>query len=66
MKVERIVDTLGAGDGFAAGVVIALLEGLPVDESAKRGNAIRARVLGYPGDSDGMSTRAQLAALEDS
>lgn len=66
MSVEQIVDTVGAGDGFAAGVVSALLEGLSVQDAAKRGNAIGARVLGFPGDSDGLPTRAQLAALEDS
>ena len=60
--VARVVDTVGAGDGFAAGVVSALLEGLPLDEAAVRGNAIGARVVQYPGDSDGLPTRAQLQA----
>lgn len=64
VRVEQIVDTVGAGDGFAAGVVSALLEGLSVQDAATRGNAIGARVLGFPGDSDGLPTRAQLSALE--
>lgn len=63
ISVERIVDTVGAGDGFAAGVVSALLEGLSVEDATRRGNTIGARVLGFPGDSDGLPTRAQLAAM---
>ena len=60
IPVERIVDTVGAGDGFAVGVVSALLEGLDLAAAAARGNAIGARVVGFPGDSDGLPTRAQL------
>lgn len=58
--VARVVDTVGAGDGFAAGVVSALLEGLPLAEAAARGNAIGARVVQFPGDSDGLPTREEL------
>ena len=60
ITVERVVDTVGAGDGFAVGVVSALLEGLDLAAAAARGNAIGARVVGFPGDSDGLPTRAQL------
>ena len=60
ITVERVVDTVGAGDGFAVGVVSALLEGLDLTAAAARGNAIGARVVGFPGDSDGLPTRAQL------
>jgi 2-dehydro-3-deoxygluconokinase len=60
--VPRVVDTVGAGDGFAVGVVSALLEGLPLAQAVARGNAIGARVVQFPGDSDGLPTRAQLLA----
>ncbi len=60
VTVERVVDTVGAGDGFAVGVVSAMLEGLDFPAAAGRGNAIGARVVGFPGDSDGLPTRAQL------
>ena len=63
MPVARIVDTVGAGDGFAAGVISALLEGLPPSAAAARGNAIGARVLGFRGDCDGLPTRAQLERM---
>jgi 2-dehydro-3-deoxygluconokinase len=61
--VARVVDTVGAGDGFAVGVVSALLEGLTLAAAAARGNAIGARVVQFPGDADGLPTRSQLDAL---
>jgi sugar/nucleoside kinase (ribokinase family) len=61
--VERVVDTVGAGDGFAVGVLSGLLEGLPLAQAAARGNAIGARVVQFPGDCDGLPTRAELNTL---
>jgi 2-dehydro-3-deoxygluconokinase len=58
--VARVVDTVGAGDGFAVGVVSALLEGLSLAEATTRGNAIGARVVQFPGDCDGLPTRQEL------
>jgi len=60
VHVARVVDTVGAGDGFAVGVVSGLLEGLPLVEAAQRGNAIGARVVQFPGDCDGLPNREQL------
>ena len=60
VAVPQIVDTVGAGDGFAVGVISALLEGLSIAQAAARGNRIGARVLRFPGDSDGLPTRVQL------
>ena len=60
LPVARVVDTVGAGDGFAVGVVSALLEGLSLAEATARGNAIGARVVQFPGDSDGLPTREEL------
>ena len=64
IKVARVVDTVGAGDGFAVGVISALLEGLPLQQSAARGNLIGARVVQFPGDCDGLPTRDQLDASQ--
>lgn len=58
--VETVVDTVGAGDGFAVGVISALLEGLNLRSAAMRGNAIGARVVQFPGDNDGLPTRPEL------
>ncbi len=61
MRVEKIVDTVGAGDGFAVGVISALLEGLPLEQACERGNAIGARVVQFSGDCEGLPNREQLA-----
>lgn len=58
--VARVVDTVGAGDGFAAGVISALAEGLPLYESVRRGNAIGAIQVMSVGDNEGLPTREQL------
>jgi len=63
VAVARVVDTVGAGDGFAVGVISGLLEGLSLAAAARRGNVIGARVVQFPGDSDGLPTAAELAAL---
>lgn len=62
-KVEEVVDTVGAGDGFAVGVISAMLEKLPVAEAVKRGNAIGALAVMSPGDMDGLPTREGLATF---
>ncbi|WP_310634262.1 PfkB family carbohydrate kinase, partial [Paraburkholderia sp.] len=63
-RVEKVVDTVGAGDGFAVGVVSALLEGRPLPEAVARGNRIGALAVQVIGDSEGLPTREQLDALE--
>lgn len=58
--VAEVVDTVGAGDGFAVGVISALLDGLPVQAAARRGAWIGARAVQVTGDTEGLPTRAQL------
>lgn len=60
VPVERVVDTVGAGDGFAVGVISALLEALPLADAVRRGSLIGARVVQFPGDCDGLPNRQQL------
>lgn len=60
-KVSEVVDTVGAGDGFAVGVISALLEKLPIKEAVVRGNAIGALAVMSPGDSDGLPNKEGLA-----
>ncbi|OPJ61944.1 sugar kinase [Clostridium oryzae] len=59
-KVEKVVDTVGAGDGFAVGVISGLLEKLPITEAVRRGNAIGSLAVMSEGDKDGLPTREQL------
>jgi 2-dehydro-3-deoxygluconokinase len=58
--VAQVVDTVGAGDGFAVGVISALLEGLSVPDAVKRGAWIGARAVQVLGDSEGLPTHAEL------
>ncbi len=58
----KVVDTVGAGDGFAVGVVSGMLEGLPIPEAVRRGNHIGAFAIQVIGDMDGLPTRAELDA----
>ena len=59
-KVEKVVDTVGAGDGFAVGVISGLLEGLSLKDAVRRGNAVGALAVMSPGDNDGLPTPDQL------
>ncbi len=60
--VEQVVDTVGAGDGFAVGVISGLLEGLSLERAVARGAWIGARAVQVPGDTEGLPTRAELQA----
>jgi sugar/nucleoside kinase (ribokinase family) len=60
--VEKVIDTVGAGDGFAVGVISALLEGRAVADAVRRGAWIGARAVQVRGDTEGLPTRAELAA----
>ncbi|AFT85590.1 2-dehydro-3-deoxygluconokinase [Paraburkholderia phenoliruptrix BR3459a] len=62
--VANVVDTVGAGDGFAVGVISALLEGKPLADAVARGNRIGALAIQVIGDSEGLPSRAELDALE--
>lgn len=58
--VKQVVDTVGAGDGFAVGVISALLEGRSVSDAVTRGARIGARAVQVLGDTEGLPSRAQL------
>ncbi|MDP2818411.1 MAG: sugar kinase [Polaromonas sp.] len=60
--VDKVVDTVGAGDGFAVGVISALLAGCDVPAAVRRGAWIGARAVQVLGDSEGLPTRAELEA----
>ena len=58
--VAKAVDTVGAGDGFAVGVLSALVESLSLREGVIRGNAIGSLAVTVQGDSEGYPTRREL------
>lgn len=61
--VKKKIDTVGAGDGFAAGVISALAEGETLEEAAFRGNVMGAVQIANKSDNEGLPTREQLAQI---
>lgn len=62
-KVDKVVDTVGAGDGFALGLVTALMEGKSLRDAVVRANAVGAFAVQAPGDNDGYPTPEKLEAF---
>ncbi|MEW4950827.1 sugar kinase [Pseudomonas asiatica] len=62
VPVSQVVDTVGAGDAFAVGVLSALLEGHPVAEAVARGNWCGSRAVQSRGDMEGLPLRHELQA----
>lgn len=60
--VVEVVDTVGAGDGFAVGVLSARLEGRDWRDAVARGNWVASRAIQVIGDMDGLPRRAELPA----
>lgn len=58
--VPVIVDTVGAGDAFAVGIISARLEGRSWPEALRRANWIAARALQVVGDMEGLPMRHEL------
>lgn len=58
--VKEIVDTVGAGDGFATGVISALMEGASLPQAVRRGSAIGAIQIMHVSDNEGLPTREEL------
>lgn len=59
-----VLDRVGGGDGFAAGLIYGLLNGLSEDESVKLGWAHGALVTTYPGDTT-MASLEQVRAFAE-
>lgn len=58
--IDKVVDTVGAGDGFACGVITGLMEGLSLEKAVERGAAIGAIQCTFAGDNEGLPTKEQL------
>lgn len=59
-RVSEVVDPVGAGDGFSAGVLSGLLDGLSVKDAVQRGNAVGAMVIMAAGDAEGLPEKDRL------
>jgi len=64
--VSNVVDPVGAGDGFAAGVLSGFLDGLSIGDAVKRGCAIGAMVAAINGDIEGLPDRSELEKFTQS
>ncbi|NMM93053.1 sugar kinase [Bifidobacterium oedipodis] len=58
--VDHVVDTVGAGDGFAAGTLSALLEGKDLATAMERGCALGAIQTQHVSDNEGLPTPNEL------
>lgn len=54
--VDNIVDLVGAGDAFAAGLIAGLLKGLPIKEAVDLANLVGALCITVKGDIEGFPT----------
>ena len=62
-RVEKIEDSVGAGDGFAAGFLSSYLKGLSVKECGDYANGVGAMATLVRGDSEGFPTFEQLLSF---
>ncbi|WPN49767.1 sugar kinase [Pseudomonas sp. P8_241] len=62
VPVRTVVDTVGAGDGFAVGVISALLENHSIVDAVQRANWIGSRAVQSRGDMEGLPTRTEMLA----
>ncbi|WP_330632408.1 sugar kinase [Halocatena halophila] len=63
--VERVVDPVGAGDGFAAGYLSGRIDGLDPVTATDRANAVGALATTVTGDVEGLPTRTELRQFTD-
>lgn len=59
-EIDRVVDPIGAGDGFAAGYLSGRLDGLSPDRATDRATAVGALATTVTGDIEGLPTRPKL------
>lgn len=62
----EVVDPTGAGDAFAAAVVVGLLEGQSLEELATFANAAGSQAVTAMGPMEGLASREEIDALVDS
>ena len=61
-KVDKVVDTVGAGDGFCAGYLVGILKGYTHKGAVKLGNLVGSMVVQLEGDWEALPTWAQVDA----
>lgn len=61
--IEKCVDPIGAGDGFAAGFIAGILKGYSLEEATKLANAVGAMATTVIGDVEGLPTMEEVAVF---
>jgi len=64
MPASEIVGAVGAGDAFAAGILLGLHEGAPIEDALRIGSAAAASSLMSAGTSDSIQSLAECLVLE--
>jgi 2-dehydro-3-deoxygluconokinase len=64
LRLDRIVDPVGAGDGFAAGFLSGQLRGWGLAESLRLGNVVGASAMSVSGDVEGLPTWEEVQSLD--
>lgn len=59
-QADAVVDTAGAGDGFAAGLISGICEEIPLGEAVFRANAVGSMQIQNSSDNAGLPTLEQL------
>jgi 2-dehydro-3-deoxygluconokinase len=62
-KAERMVDPVGAGDGFCSGFLAGILDGLSSLEAARLGGIVGSLVVQAPGDWEALPGRPEVDRL---
>ena len=58
--VNKVVDPIGAGDGFTSGFLSGILLKETIAEAVRRGNAVGSRVIQVNGDIEGLPSRQEV------
>ena len=59
-----LIDPVGAGDSFAAGLLADLARPVDLEEALRTAAAVAAVAIACPGDWEGLPTRAELEQLK--
>lgn len=65
-KTVKVVDPVGAGDGFAAGFIAGYIKGLSLSEAVEQGCNVGALVTTVKGDVEGLPTLEALEQMKHS
>lgn len=63
-KVEKVIDSIGAGDAFAAGLTAGLLRDYSIKRSVELANIVAAHCITVKGDIEGLPTWQEIEVMQ--